>query len=77
MKLWFFGPVIATLLVVGGVEVTPSPFSVKGEAEIFKFIRKTGGRDLEVRGFMEKMEKSLTDMNEHKNHVVERRYGRG
>jgi hypothetical protein len=63
MKSWFCGLVIATLLVVGGVEMIPGPFSVKEEAEIFEFIRKTEGKDLEVTGFMEKIEKSLTAMN--------------
>jgi hypothetical protein len=63
MKLWFSGLVIATLLVVGGVEMNTGPFSVKEEAEIPEFIRKTEGRDIEVRGFMEKIEKPLTGMN--------------
>jgi hypothetical protein len=63
MKLWFCGLVIATLLVLGGMEINPGPFSVKEEVEIFGFIRKTEGRDLKVRGFMETIEKILTDMN--------------
>jgi hypothetical protein len=63
MKLWFCGLVVAALLVLGGVEINPGPFSVKEEAGIFEFIRKTEGRDLEVRGFMETMEKSLSGIN--------------
>jgi hypothetical protein len=43
MKLCFFGLVIATLLVVGRVEMNQGPFSVKEEAEILEFIRKTEG----------------------------------
>jgi hypothetical protein len=63
MKLRFGGLVIVILLVVGGVEMNPGPFSIQEEAEISEFIRKTEGRDLEVGGFMERIEKSVPSMN--------------
>jgi hypothetical protein len=60
MKLWFCGLVIAALLVIGGVEINPGPSSVKEEVQICKFIMETKSKDLEVRGFMERIEKSLS-----------------
>jgi hypothetical protein len=63
MKLWFCGLVVATLLVTGGVEINPGPFSFEEEVQICKFIMETKSKDLEVRGFMERIEKSLSGLN--------------
>jgi hypothetical protein len=63
MKLWFCGLVIAILLVVVGVEMNPGPFSVQEKPDIFEFISKTEGRNLEVTRFMEMILKRLTGMN--------------
>jgi chromosome segregation ATPase len=63
MKLWFCGLVIAALLVLGGVEINPGPFSIEEEVQICEFITETKSKDLEVRGFMERIKKSLSGIN--------------
>jgi hypothetical protein len=46
MKLWFCGLVIAALLVIGGVEINPGPFSIEEEVRICEFITETKSKDL-------------------------------
>jgi hypothetical protein len=43
--------------VIGGVEVNPGPLSIKEEVEIFEFIKKTEESGVEVKRFMEAIEK--------------------
>jgi hypothetical protein len=53
MKLWFCGPEVAALLVTGGVEINPGPFSVEKEVQICEIHnrdKKQGSRSQRIRG---------------------------
>jgi hypothetical protein len=45
------------------VEINPGPVSIEEEVRICEFITETKSKDLEVRGFMERIEKSLSGVN--------------
>jgi hypothetical protein len=63
LKLWFSGLIPVPFLVRGEVEVNPGPFSIKEEAEIFEFIKKTEKSGAELKTFMEALDKNLAAIN--------------
>jgi soluble cytochrome b562 len=49
--------------VIGGVEVHPGPLSIQEEAEILEFVKKTEESEVEVKRFMEAIEKNLSGIS--------------
>jgi hypothetical protein len=75
MKLWYCGLVVAALLVKGGVEINPGPFSVE-EVQICEFITETKSKDVEVKRIHEKDREEFVWFK-YRNYGIKRKDVRG